>query len=172
MTVLDRIRQWVGAARDNQSKPLDSRLVVSETPFDLPPELVAELRQVEASREYQTGIMYGQEAFLLDLGLGPPTYLLLDGRVLWDDDFGWGVEGTQAEAYQAIVVGAFKTGVRRLLDLLPPRSQDASDCQECDGTGWFSCHGQLVNVNGSPFSVICTACAGLGWKAALDSSDG
>lgn len=171
MNIRDRIRQWFGAASDTARLPFDSRLVVSETPFDLPPELVAELRQFEASREDRTGIMYGQEAFLLDPGLGPPTYLLLDGRVLWVD-CGWGVEGSQAAAYQAIVVGAFKTGVRRLLDLLPPRPSDARDCQECDGTGWFSFHGQLMDVNGAPFSVICVKCAGLGWKAALDSSDG
>jgi hypothetical protein len=171
MTVLDQIRRWFGWARDKQGTPLTSRLVMSEKLFDLPPELVVELRQVEASREYRDGIMGKYGAFLLDPGLGPATYLLPDGRVLWSD-CDWGVEGTQADVYMAIVVGAYKTGVRRLLDLLPPRPLDASDCQECDGTGWFSFHGQLVDVNGSPFSVVCMTCAGLGWRVALDGSSG
>jgi hypothetical protein len=155
---------------------MSSRLVMSEKLFDLPLELVAELRQVEAAREWRDEITREYDAFLLDAGLGPVTYLSTDGRVIWDDSIGgdcvWGVEGTSAEAYMAIVAGAHKTGVTRLLDLLPKRPPDAIDCRECDGSGWFNSHGQLVDVNGQPFSFVCTACAGLGWEVALDELDG
>src|SRR5215831_11848356 len=55
-----------------------------------------------------------EDAFLLDPGMGPMTYLTTDGRVLkdyrsWDGD---GLrEATLDEAIATLVVGAMKTGI-------------------------------------------------------------
>jgi hypothetical protein len=94
------------------------------------------------------------DAFLLDPGIGPATYLSADGRILWDDD-GWGgVEPALGPAYAAILVGAKKTGISDLRKLLPSRPSIAPDCSECEGTGLFG-----------PMSIGCSACWGLGWQA-------
>ena len=65
------------------------------------------------------------DAFCLDGGLGPAFYLTTQGLVL-RDGVGWDDEPVReapdAEAVQALVVGAKKTGIRDLLDLLPDRS--------------------------------------------------
>lgn len=102
-------------------------------------------------------------AFLLDPGLGPATYLSYDGRILWEEDL-WDVRGTRAEAFAAIVVGARKTGVFALRGLLPPRDAEAFACEPCKGTGIFRA-GRLRDVRGEPVRVVCFACGGLGWKS-------
>src|SRR6185436_10923397 len=97
----------------------ERRLVISQKYFQVPADLLERLQGLRASRPADA-IEREHDAFLLDPGVGPPTYLAADGRILWDDDM-WGVEPTRGEAYAAIVVGARKTGVRDLLRLLPPR---------------------------------------------------
>jgi hypothetical protein len=125
--------------------------VVSERYFVVPGDLLEQLRNLRASRPADE-IESTHDAFLLDPGLGPPTYLAADGRILWDDD-SWGVEPTRGEAYAAIVVGARKTGLRDLLRLLPPRPPGTPDCGECNGTGRLA-------------AGLCSACRGVGWRAA------
>ena len=124
--------------------------MVSEKYFVVPGDLLEQLRNLRASRPADE-IESAHDAFLLDPGLGPPTYLAADGRILWDDD-SWGVEPTRGEAYAAIVVGARKTGLRDLLRLLPPRPPGTPDCGECNGTG---------RLAAGLFSV----CRGVGWRA-------
>ena len=102
------------------------------------------------------------DAFMLDPGLGPPVYLTTDGRVVWDDDI-WGVTGTRAEALASTFAGIQKTGIGRLRDLLPARLSDAVDCANCRATGRFDADGNMVDVHGRHFSVICMTCAGVGW---------
>ena len=134
-------------------------LVVSEKYFELPADLLEQLRNLRASRPVDA-IERAHDAFLLDPGLGPPTYLAADGRILWDDtdDF-WGVQPTRSEAYVAIVVGARKTGVRDLLRLLPPRPPGTPNCPECNGAGQFAADTMQLEV-------VCSACRGIGWRAA------
>jgi hypothetical protein len=81
----------------------------------------------------------------------------------------WGVQGTRADAFAAILVGIQKTGVERLRELVPSRTPDAVDCTDCSATGRFDAEGRMTDVQGRRFSVICMSCAGLGWRSqALD----
>lgn len=98
------------------------------------------------------------DAFCLDPGLGTPTYLTVDGRILWDD-LGWGTEGTRGDALASIRVGAKKSGIDALLALLPARPKAATTCRRCRGTGWD-------HVEERPAPWICPACAAVGWTDA------
>jgi hypothetical protein len=140
------------------------RILVSGRIFELTPHLLAALREYRQVRGGDD-ITEIYDAFMLDAGLGPPTYLSSDGRIIWDDDM-WGVVGTRAEAVAAILVGVKKTGLIELRELLPSRPAAAADCPECSGTGRFDAHGQLQDIDGRPFSVVCMRCAGLGWTSA------
>jgi len=88
------------------------------------PHLLATLRELRAARGDDDEITQTYDAFLLDPGLGPPTYLASDGRIVWDDDI-WGVKGTLREALAAIRAGVRKTGLAELLELLPRRSSES-----------------------------------------------
>ena len=137
------------------------RVLVSRRLFDLSPSLLEALRTLR-DRRGQDDVTRMHDAFMLDPGLGPPTYLTSDGRIIWDDD-GWGVVGTRGEALAAIAAGIQKTGVSHLEELMPSRPTGSMDCPDCSATGRFDAHGQLQDVDGHPFSVVCSKCSGLGW---------
>ena len=147
------------------------RILVSARIFRPSTQLLAALRQLREARGADE-ITDAYDAFLLDPGLGPPTYLTSDGRIVWDDDI-WDVAGTRADAFTALLAGVRKTGLSELRELMPPRPPTSSDCAECSATGWFDAHGALIDVNGRPFSIVCSKCAGLGWtdpSVVLDES--
>jgi hypothetical protein len=151
------------AARSVIDASVESRIVLSKQIFHLPSPLIEGLRRVRDSIGHDE-ITRAYDAFLLDAGLGPATYLTTDGRVLWHDD-GWGVKGTRAEALAAVSAGVHKAGLAQLSDLLPEKPSDAVDCVDCAGTGRFDAHGQLMDASGVVFSVVCVTCAGVGWRA-------
>jgi len=137
------------------------RILVSEKLFQLSSVLLADLREYR-NVNGTDALMATRDAFLLDPGLGPSVYLSSDGQIIWDDD-GWGIQGTRREALAAIRAGAKRTGILGLQGLLPSRGDASRACPDCDATGWFDNHGQLADVHGHPFSVVCSTCAGLGW---------
>jgi len=139
------------------------RIVVSARLFALSPGLIARLR-IAREEGGPDDVTAAYDAFMLDPGLGPLTYLSSDGRIVWDDD-GWGVVGTRAQAFAAILVGTKKTGILELRELLPTREPQATDCAKCSATGWFDAGGQLADLEGRPFSLVCPTCAGLGWTS-------
>jgi len=163
MGMIERLRGLIARKPEKGVLGGVSRLVMSEVVLDMPLHVLEELRKVRASRP-QDEIERVHDAFLLDPGFGPPTYVSAEGRILWDDEMGWGVEPQLGWAYAAILTGVKKTGVQGLLELLPKRPPSAPDCPECEGTGSFM-KGQLKDVNGRPFSIFCAACWGLGWHA-------
>jgi hypothetical protein len=169
LNMLRKLREWLFGSDEPSARlsrvSVVSKIIVSARLSDPDAGLLAELRQHRESSGWQDEITQGYKAFLLHGGLGPPTYLTEDGRILWHDDI-WDVQPTRGLAISAIVAGAKRTGIARLMDLLPRRPEDASTCAECDGSGWFDAHGQLKDVAGKPFAYVCTSCAGLGWKAA------
>ena len=138
------------------------RILVSTRIFALSTALLTKLRKIRHERGTDD-ITQTYDAFMLDPGMGPPTYLSSDGRMIWDDDI-WDVAGTWANAFAGIQVGSRKTGVLELRDLLPQRPSSAVDCGDCDATGWFDAHGQLKDIHGKPYSLVCPKCAGLGWN--------
>ena len=101
-----------------------------------------------------------KDAFLLDPGMGPMTYLTGDGRVLkdhrsWDGDALR--EATLDDAIAALVVGAKKTGINGLLDLVPACPEDGSRCPRCEGERWD----KPLREHG--LEIICGLCRGRGW---------
>ena len=123
------------------------------------PNGVAE-RYVAAMGDWQDEVETAHDAFLLDPGMGPMTYLTADGRVLedlrgWDGDDVREAEGD--EVFVAIVVGASKTGIVELLDLLPEAPLGAVACPTCGGTRWFEL--------GPDLRFVCRECRALGWIA-------
>lgn len=129
--------------------------------FVFSPDLVARLRA--APRAYgPDAIETAYDAFLVDPGMGPMTYLTADGRVLWCDLEWWGVaEPTVGDACAAVAIGARNTGVSELRGLLPPRPDGAPVCPHCDGTGWAMTWraGEAVR------ETHCRPCDGVGWPA-------
>lgn len=142
----------------NESK---RRIVVSARIFKPSAQLIGKLRDIQDLRG-SDDIADTYDALMLDPGLGPPTYLSSDGRIVWDDDI-WGVVGTRAEAFAAVLAGLKKTGVVELRELLPARELASVDCTDCHTTGWFDGHDQLKDREGRPASFVCPKCAGLGW---------
>jgi hypothetical protein len=129
--------------------------------FVLPPSLLGELQAWRASRPPDR-VEGAHDAFCLDPGMGPAFFLTSDGRVLvdgtcWDDTPIR--EASEAEAFASIVVGARKTGLVGLLDLLPAHPDGAPTCTRCHGGRYASLTPDLP-----PF--VCPDCHGLGWTAA------
>lgn len=126
---------------------------------------MSQLRHAQRRRKEIDPVELELDAFLLDPGFGPPTYLTRDGRIVWDlGDFWDPIDPSPVNVYGAIAIGAKKTGVKALLDLLPKRPADAYDCPRCNGRGWSDGDGRLKDASNQPFLVVCGACASLGWK--------
>jgi hypothetical protein len=128
--------------------------------------LLSQLRASRASTGREPDIIEQRlNAFLLDPGLGPPVYLTADGRVVWDGWYEWTKNApTERDAYASLIVGAKKTGVAALLDLLPPRPDGADDCLGCVGKRWSD----VSSASGERFQIICGVCRGLGWNEDSD----
>jgi hypothetical protein len=129
--------------------------------FVLSSSLLRELQAWRASRPLD-GVERAHDAFCLDPGLGPASFLTADGRVLvdgtcWDDTPI--KEASEAEAFASIVVGARKMGIDKLLDLLPRQPDGAPTCARCNGSRYASAAPELPQV-------VCPDCHGLGWTAA------
>jgi hypothetical protein len=121
---------------------------------------LSQLRHAQRRRKELDPVELELDAFLLDPGFGPPTYLTRDGRIVWDlGDFWDPIDPSPVNVYGAIAIGAKKTGVEALLDLLPKRPADAYDCPRCNGRGWSDGDGRLKDAKNQPFFVVCGACA-------------
>jgi hypothetical protein len=115
-------------------------------------------RHVRTLQRLQDEVESSHDAFLLDPGMGPMTYLTADGRILvdartWEGDAI--TEATEDEAIGALVIGAEKTGLLALLALLPPAPVEAATCPRCKGSRRAAL-GPLPNL-------LCLVCGGRGW---------
>lgn len=123
--------------------------------FLLSLELLEALRGLRSRRSGRDEVEEEYDAFLLDPGLGPVSYLTADGRVLedgrcWDDSPIR--EADEDGAIAALVVGAKKTGIAALLDLIPSPPATALTCPTCSGARW------ILDQR-----LICRNCSGRGW---------
>lgn len=115
---------------------------------------------VDGMDALQSEVEDQEDAFLLDPGMGPMTYLTTDGRVLEDHrswDGGGLREATLDDAIAALVVGAMKTGITELLSLVPACPEDGSRCPRCEGERWD----KRLREHG--LEIICGICRGRGW---------
>lgn len=102
------------------------------------------------------------DAFLLDPGMGPEIFLTADGRILIDERDWNGKplrEARSDEVVSALVVGAQKTGIVELLELIPPRPENGIACHKCQGSRWVRL---APTMDGE---VVCVWCGGLGWRS-------
>lgn len=114
---------------------------------------------VDGMDQFQVEVENEQDAFLLDPGMGPMTFITADGRVLLDMRAWDGEplrEATDDEAIASLVVGAKKTTIGELLDLIPTRPLDGLQCPMCSGTRWFT-YGEI--------QLVCLLCRGRGWAS-------
>jgi len=119
---------------------------------------------VTGMRDLQDEVEAQYDAFLLDPGMGPMTYLTANGRVLWDmrtwDGDSVVVLDELDKAIGAIVVGVENTGIEALYELLPTAPDDAQTCPMCRGTR------RSKPVPEFAREMICGLCAGRGWATA------
>lgn len=158
---MSRLRAlFAPAAPDDE--PYTPDIVRFDKPFPVSPRLFKQLRvaRTSAGREPDE-VEQRIDGFILDPGLGPPVYLAGDGRIVWDGWYEWSKTApTQRDACASLVVGAKKTGVACLLELLPARPDGAEDCLACSGTGWTD----MLSASREPFQIVCGVCGGLGWN--------
>jgi hypothetical protein len=132
-------------------------------PLKLSPELLAKLR-AHRDRSTWDAVERKHDAFLIDPGLGA-SWITSDGRILIEtySDDPLDVEEVKNDnlVIAVLVVGAEKTRITELLDLLPPRPPDALDCPLCEGKRFMT--GRLP--------IICLICSGRGWatRAMIDA---
>lgn len=128
--------------------------------FEIPENLIPRLKELQ-KKDTHHDIVRSENAVIMFDGMGNPMYLTLDGRVIIDECFmeekGLREAETLTEAAMAIVVGAKTRDFPELLSILPPRPENATDCVNCETTGWFKFGGIL-----GPY--VCEKCGGLGWK--------
>ncbi|WP_437328905.1 hypothetical protein [Sorangium sp. So ce381] len=121
-------------------------------------------RYVAAMNAWQREVEDKYDAFLLDPGMGPMTYLTSDGRVL-EDLRGWDgdeiVEVGGLHAHSALIVGARKTGIAELLELIPKPPPGSSACSKCNGKR------VAEPAPGFGIELPCDACDARGWIDAV-----
>ncbi len=123
------------------------------------PELVVALELYQATRSTDP-IADRYHAFMLDPGLGPPTYITSDGRLIWDEADIWRFIPTMNDALIGVAVGIEKTKIILLNTILPQKPNDAISCHTCKGTGSFE-----VPINNIPKRFFCKGCGSLGWTS-------
>jgi hypothetical protein len=144
-----------GSTDASSDRPILSFVDVIKCAGELDPQDAAKVFCEDMNR-LQAEVEEKYDAFLLDPGMGPMTYITSDGRIL-SDSRTWDGEGIEfatslVEVISALVVGAKKTGIVSLLDLIPAL-ENGMQCSTCHGTGWF------------PFGdseIVCPTCSGRG----------
>ena len=119
---------------------------------------------VSGMNTLQNEVENEHDAFLLDPGMGPMIYLTADGRILFDERSWDGAplrEAQSDEVVGALVIGAKKTGIVGLLDLLPVRPVGGLQCPQCQGSRWE----RLVPA----LEIVRPLCGGLGWATPSSS---
>jgi len=140
-----------------------SPLVYSRSDFQIPmpagfwDALLSQLRNIRWPRPE---LLDGEQAVVLDGGMGPAWLLGSSGRLFahWEEPLAISL----GDAYQAVVVGWKKTKLDLLLTLLPERPPFAQDCSRCQGTRFF-----IVNPGADAdhqIGIVCDHCYGLSWQ--------
>jgi hypothetical protein len=133
-------------------------------------ELLAALRKLRASAGWSDDITASHDAFLLYGGMGSAMYVTSDGRFLLDGS-GWDDsplrESNDDEAIASLVIGAKRTGITALLNLVPPAPSTASTCTTCNGSRW-----EMFGGPDNTAALICSKCWGRGWVIPGESFGG
>ena len=141
-------------------------------PLPLSAELREKLRRKRARQLASRNAKFdkfllNEEVVLLDPGMGPVTYIGLDGRIYidtsdWTEPTPEKIEETKdpGEIVMALLVGAKKQQIPELLHLLPSSPPNSTPCRLCDGTRWCRFPGADENQQ----TVVCMKCQGYGWE--------
>ena len=124
------------------------------TPVELDADLRDALRRYRATRPTQSHQESLLDAVVLVSDMGGDALLTLDGRLLQDSPFdGLSEIGSIIHRRAILFLGARR--IPELVRVLPLRTSDATDCDQCAGSGWFH-----VKVD---FRIPCGSCGGMGW---------
>ena len=128
-------------------------------PFSPSLQKLIAARLAEARAKYPAALSSDGEALLVDGGIGYGAYVSPGGDIFLET---YGIDeeprpkidrSAHARAMVAIL-GA--RHMPELVELIPPRPEDAVTCSKCSGKGWQH------PVPGITY--ICQPCAGLGWS--------
>jgi len=124
------------------------------TTVELDSELKDALRRFRATRATQSHLETSLDAVVLTSDVGGDALLTLDGRLLQDSPFD-GLSEIESVIMRRAVLFLGSRRVPELASAFPRRSQNASGCEQCGGSGWFP-----VKVD---FQIACGGCGGMGW---------
>ena len=156
---LDELRAWRLRRKPARAVPTDRPILTTVELF----KRAGELDPCDAAKAFsedmdclRAEVEDRYDAFLLDPGMGPMMYITSDGRILRDSRT-WDGEGIQFETsldavIPVLVIGAKKTDIVSLLDLIPPLETGAP-CTTCRGRRWFK-------IQNGEF--VCPICHGRG----------
>ena len=130
----------------------------------LKPSMIQRLEELRPTSG-RDAVEQEHDAFMLFGGMGTCLYIRRDGTLLVGADEFWGEPETrvasQDEACKALVIGARRYEMPGLLDLLPPRPDQAVECSHCRGLRWAS----FRTVDGGCAEIVCPTCSGSDWAA-------
>jgi hypothetical protein len=121
---------------------------------ELDGELKEALRRFRARRPKPSRLETSLDAVVLMSDVGGDALLTLDGRLLQDSPFD-GLSEIESVIMRRAVLFLGSRDVPELVRAFPKRPQDATQCEQCAGTGWFP-----VKVD---FHIACGGCGGMGW---------
>jgi hypothetical protein len=117
-------------------------------------EMKEALRRYRATSPEHSHLEAELDAVVLVSDMGGDALLTMDGRLLQDSPFdGLGEIGSVILRRAVLFLGSQR--VPELARLLPARTSDASECEQCRGGGWFQVK--------PDFRIPCGQCGGMGW---------
>jgi len=132
--------------------------------MQLSPELEKEIEaRFQRAKAGLGSLSTDRTAVLVDGSIGYGCYISPDGDLFLETyDVGSGEPPEVDRSYRAqiavLILGS--RNLPQLVDLIPQRPVDATDCSGCNDTGWT--HREIYRHIGGE-GILCEECFGLGW---------
>jgi hypothetical protein len=136
----------------------------SDRAISIPSSLFDRLRAQQGGGDAPSGVASFGEAVWLHTDMGPSSYWLGDGREVVIDAFEPDAPprlAAENEAVSAFVCAAKNLSCPEILESLPARPPEATECPQCHGTRWWQLPGQWSGPGKG--IIVCPRCAGRGW---------
>jgi hypothetical protein len=129
-------------------------------PLQIPEEVLKKLAPLQKRESRTDALCRTENAIEIFSGVGAPAYLSLDGDIFQNDGF----ESCEVALRYAseemigayLLVGAWRTKIPELMELLPPAPEGTEVCPECEGIKPWD-----PELDQRP--VWCRRCAARGW---------